>query len=171
VIRHLKLPLPNPAQERTEAQLLLAEAQQAGLDTIDEETAAATDDRVLARLRTNATFLAEALQSGSVGPQTGLGVPRDQTPTEPIADAYNRLRISTITAERDAVLTARKEGRYQEPAVRAVLRILDSEETAIRKTAPREEDAPLRIRLWRRRAQEMDVTAEESAAVGEMPQV
>ncbi|WP_431219710.1 hypothetical protein [Leifsonia xyli] len=37
-----------------------------------------------------------------------------------------------IVAERQAVLSARSEGRYQEPAVRSVLAFLDAEESALK---------------------------------------
>jgi hypothetical protein len=59
--------------------------------------------------------------------------------SEPSYAAYNRLRRSMIAAERDAVLAARAEGRYQERAVRDVLRSIDSEETALAMQRPRPE--------------------------------
>jgi CPA1 family monovalent cation:H+ antiporter len=49
---------------------------------------------------------------------------------------YRRLRRSMIKAERQAVLTARAEGRFQEPAVRSVLAFLDAEETALKSSGP-----------------------------------
>jgi CPA1 family monovalent cation:H+ antiporter len=41
-----------------------------------------------------------------------------------------------IGAERQAVLSAREEGRYQEPAVRSVLAFLDAEEAALKSSGP-----------------------------------
>jgi len=58
---------------------------------------------------------------------------------EPSYAAYSRLRKSMIAAEREAVLAARAEGRYQERAVRDVLRSIDSEETALMMQRPKRE--------------------------------
>lgn len=49
-----------------------------------------------------------------------------------------RLRMAMLDAERGAVLTARREGRYQEPAIVAALPATDAEETALRARFPRE---------------------------------
>ena len=43
-----------------------------------------------------------------------------------------------LEAERAAVLSARTEGRYQEPAIVAALQAIDAEETALRAQFPRE---------------------------------
>jgi CPA1 family monovalent cation:H+ antiporter len=42
--------------------------------------------------------------------------------------------MRTIAEERRAVLRARREGRYAETAVRAVLTVLDIEDAAVRAT-------------------------------------
>ena len=42
-----------------------------------------------------------------------------------------------IAAQRAAVLQARREGRYQEPAVISVLAAIDAEETALKLASPR----------------------------------
>ncbi|AND17699.1 cation:proton antiporter [Rathayibacter tritici] len=120
LVRALKLPAPNEMQEHVEKQMLLAEAQAAGLSRLDEEPQDGVEDRVLDRLRRNATFLADALQN----PPEGEGV-------EPLPQAYNRLRRVMIAAEREAVLRARAQGRYQEPAVVSALAFLDVEEEAL----------------------------------------
>lgn len=83
------------------------------------------DDRVVVRLRTNVEFLTQALDTPPVDD------------AEPVLMAYKRLRRSMILAERDAVLTARAEGRYQEPAVRTALASIDLEETALKANRPR----------------------------------
>jgi monovalent cation/hydrogen antiporter len=120
-IRHLTLPRPNLDQERIEAQLLLAEAQVAGLDALEAAETDAVDARVIAQLRTNATFLSESLDITTNDPDA-----------ESLHASYVRLRRLTIGAERAAVLKARAEGRYQELAVHAALEIIDAEETALR---------------------------------------
>jgi len=120
IIRGLRLPPPNSAQERVERRLLLAEAQTAGLERLEAELSDTDDEAVIARLRVNARFLAEALEN-----------PRPDEDESPPA-AYNRLRRAMIVAEREAVLTARAEGRYQGRAVRAVLATIDAEEIVLR---------------------------------------
>jgi CPA1 family monovalent cation:H+ antiporter len=121
VIRHLTLPTPNLDQEHIEAQLLIAEAQAAGLAALEGAETDAVDARVIARLRTNATFLSESLDVAANDPDA-----------ESLHAVYARLRRVTITAERAAVLKARSEGRYQELAVRTALEVIDAEETALR---------------------------------------
>ncbi|WP_344794847.1 cation:proton antiporter [Frondihabitans peucedani] len=116
---------PNFEQERMETRLLLSEAQQSGLDSLEDHPET-FDPRVLARLRADATFLSDSLKSGSG--------------TEPPHESYARARQHTLQAERAAVLRARAEHRYQEPAVRAVLRILDAEEVALATSAEAKAD-------------------------------
>ncbi|MCU1549742.1 MAG: Na+/H+ antiporter [Glaciihabitans sp.] len=126
IIRLLHLPAPNWRQEMDETHRLLAEAQTAGLTRLDEELVdTEVEERVLVRLRTNARFLSDALEAPS---------PED---SEPVLTAYNRLRRSMIRAEREAVITARSEGRYQELSVRAALAAIDLEETALKVNKPR----------------------------------
>ncbi|MGH1526923.1 hypothetical protein ACRAWC_24510 [Leifsonia sp. L25] len=78
------------------------------------------DERVIERLRINALFLSDALENPSTDDMADL-------PLE-----YRKLRRTMIVAERQAVLAARSEGRYQEPAVRSVLAFLDAEESALK---------------------------------------
>ncbi|WP_370055548.1 Na+/H+ antiporter [Leifsonia sp. EB41] len=120
VIRRLKLPPPDFAQEAGEMERLLAEAQAAGLEHLESRVTGQEDERVIERLRVNAVFLSEALEN----PVPDAEVP---APLE-----YRKLRRSMIVAERQAVLEARAEGRYQEPAVRSVLAFLDAEESALK---------------------------------------
>ncbi|PYY51972.1 sodium:proton antiporter [Curtobacterium sp. MCBD17_023] len=124
IVRALRLPPPNADQERIERQLLMAEAQRAGLERLATEETGGVEDRVMQRLRTNASFLTDALEN--------------PTPpaSEPLPDSYHRLRYLMLYAERDAVAAARSEGRYQDPAVRSVLASIDAEELALRVNAP-----------------------------------
>jgi CPA1 family monovalent cation:H+ antiporter len=121
VIRHLTLPRPNLDQERIESQLLLAEAQAAGLEALETADTSGIDARVIARLRANATFLSESLD-----------IETNSRDAESLHASYTRLRWLTINAERAAILRARAEGRYQELAVHAALEIIDAEEAALR---------------------------------------
>ncbi|UAJ79683.1 cation:proton antiporter [Leifsonia sp. ZF2019] len=124
IIRRLHLPSPDFAQEASEMQRLLAEAQTAGLEHLESQVTGNEDERVIERLRINAVFLSDALENPSP----------DETEDTPME--YRHLRRTMIVAERQAVLTARAEGRYQEPAVRSVLAFLDAEEAALKSSGP-----------------------------------
>jgi len=127
IIRALRLPPPDATQERVEKFNLLVEAQSAGLARLERETTTDVSDEVIARLRINAEFLSSAIaQEARAG-------------AEPSPAAYARLRRVMIEAERAAVLQARAEGRYQERAVRDVLRSIDAEETALTAHHPKAE--------------------------------
>lgn len=125
IIRLLAIPSPNFDQEGIETQRLMAEAQTAGVLRLEEELTDADEDRVIERLRTNARFLSDALERP---PADGA---------EPLPATYRRLRRLMLDAERDAVLTARSERRYQEHAVRAALASIDAEESALKASAPK----------------------------------
>ena len=126
IIRRLKLPKPSFAQELTERRLLMAEARQAGIDLLDGREVAGDEQRVVDILRTDAGFLGETLDT--YGPDASI----------PQLEAKFRLRMAMLDAERGAVLKARAEGRYQEPAIVAALQAIDAEETALRAQFPRE---------------------------------
>jgi len=125
IIRALKLPTPNYDQEHQERFALMAEAEQAGVDKLLADRAPTDSDEVIERLRLNSVFLEESIAQPK---QDGV---------EPTLAAYNRLRKLMIGAERSAVLRARREGRYQEPAIEAVLAAIDAEETALKLASPR----------------------------------
>ena len=130
IVRWLKLPPPNREQERMEWQLLMAEAQAAGLARLEAEVTDADEERVVSQLRVNSTLIAESIERRSV-----------DLDSESLLAAYGRLRRVMIRAERDAVLAARTEGRFPEPAVKAVLRAIDAEELALRASATGQEPA------------------------------
>ncbi|MEL4318693.1 Na+/H+ antiporter [Leifsonia sp. YIM 134122] len=138
ILKLLKLPTPDYSQEHSERMLLMAEAEDAGVARLEQERTDDDELEVIDRLRANAAFLAEALQNP---PSTG-GEPR------PVA--YTRLRRVMIEAQREAVLAARREGRYQEAAVLSVLAAIDAEETALRTAGPKVKPAALPVTPPRR---------------------
>jgi Na+/H+ antiporter len=140
VIRALKLPTPNYDQEHQERFALMAEAEQAGVDDLEAHLTEADEEEVVERLRMNSTFLEEAIALPKVEGR------------EPRLAAYTRLRKTMIAAQRSAVLQARREGRYQEPAIIAVLAAIDAEETSLRLASPRKK-TPERGPSTRREAQ------------------
>ncbi|HEY5223053.1 MAG TPA: Na+/H+ antiporter [Microbacteriaceae bacterium] len=125
VIRRLRLPAPDIAQEASEMQRLLAEAQSAGLDQLELDVTDADDAAVVTRLRTNEAFLRDALENPNSDGE------------EASPEAYRRLRQSMLTAERRAVAAAHAQGRYQAASVRRVTAFLDAEEAALRISTPR----------------------------------
>lgn len=125
IIRALKLPTPNYDQEHQERFALMAEAEQAGVDELEAHLTGDDEDEVVERLRMNSAFLEEA-----------IGLPKEEG-REPRLAAYTRLRKTMIAAQRRAVLQARREGRYQEPAIESVLAAIDAEETALKLASPR----------------------------------
>jgi len=125
IIRALRLPTPNYDQEHQERFALMAEAEQAGVDDLEAHLSDADEEEVIERLRMNSTFLEEA-----------IALPKEDG-REPRLAAYTRLRKTMIAAQRAAVLKARREGRYQEPAIISVLAAIDAEETALKLASPR----------------------------------
>ena len=126
IIRRLNLPKPSFAQELTERRLLMAEARQAGIDRLDAQDVTGDEQRVADLLRSDAGFLGETLDT--YGPDASI----------PQLEAKFRLRTAMLDAERAAVLKARVEGRYQEPAIVAALQAIDAEETALRAQFPKD---------------------------------
>jgi Na+/H+ antiporter len=119
-IRRLKLPPANSDQEHVETQNLMAEARTAGVGQLEIEAMDSDDSAIVDRLRADALIFSQSME----GPLPESG--------ESSTVAFARLRLAMISAERQAVLAARAEGRYQEQAVRAVLATIDAEEIAVR---------------------------------------
>lgn len=124
IVRALKLPPPSLAQEVTERRLLMAEARRAGIALLEAQDVGDDEQRVADLLRADAGFLGETLEA--------FGVDASISQLE----AKYRLRMAMLDAERDAVLVARREGRYQEPAIVSALQAIDAEETALRAQSP-----------------------------------
>ena len=141
IIRALRLPAPNYDQEHQERFALMAEAEQAGIDELEANRSDGDSDEVIDRLRLNSAFLEESIARPKV---EGI---------EPPLAAYNRLRKIMIAAERAAVLRARRENRYQEPAIESVLAAIDAEETALKLASPRKKTPQQPRRAVARRAQ------------------
>jgi monovalent cation/hydrogen antiporter len=124
LVRRLRLPPPDRVQERMQWQLLMAEAQSAGLEALDDAVTDADEERVVSQLRINATLISDSMERRS-----------SAFDSESLITAYARLRAAMLRAERETVLAARAEGRFSEPAVKGALRAIDAEELALRATA------------------------------------
>ena len=127
IVRRLHLPRPSFTQELTERRLLMAEARAAGIRRLESDATSADEPRIIAQLRADAGFLGETLEL--YGPDASI----------PQLESKLRLRRTMLDAERAAVLDARREGRYQEPAIMAALQAIDAEETALKAQNPRPE--------------------------------
>ncbi|MFS0735186.1 sodium:proton antiporter [Microbacterium sp. 1P10UB] len=128
IIRALHLPPPNSLQERTELKNLLAEARRAGVQRLDEVVTPEDEPRVVELLRTDAAFLGDTLDGFD---------PEEQWKQ---FQSQQRLRRQMLAAQRAAVVQARREGRYQEPAIVSALKAIDAEETSLRAHEPDEND-------------------------------
>ncbi|GAA1932063.1 Na+/H+ antiporter [Microbacterium aoyamense] len=127
IIRTLHLPRPNPTQELIERRMLTAEAQAAGLERLDREITPQVDTRTVDQLRRDSGFLGETLDT--FGADAAI----------PQLEEKARLRRAMLESERAAILLARAEGRYQEPAIVSALQALDAEETALKAQFPKPE--------------------------------
>lgn len=125
LVHRLKLKPPDAAEDALQEAALLDEARKAGLERLESTSADGDPEDVLARLRvrteerSNAAW--ERLGRASIGGETPI-------------EAYQRLRLEMLHAERTAVLTARDEGRAHDDAVRNVIRLLDVEEAMLDRT-------------------------------------
>jgi CPA1 family monovalent cation:H+ antiporter len=120
VVRLLRLPPPDPAEDDLQEAALLHEMTRAGLDRL--EAARTPDDppEVIDRLRDK-----QAYRSDSAWERLGRASPIDETPS----DAYRRLRGEMLEAERDVLLAARDRGSVDDEVLRRVLASLDMEES------------------------------------------
>jgi Na+/H+ antiporter len=142
LVRALRLPLPNPDQDRIQIRTLIAEAQTAAIERLTREVTEDDPQELVASLRQTAEY------------RMGIGA-TDESGIAAQPDAYARLRLAMLQAEREAVLDARREGRYEESAINAVLGDFDSIESALKRSRhrdlPHPQKAPLQLTRLRRR--------------------
>ncbi|QIX28135.1 Na+/H+ antiporter [Nocardioides sp. JQ2195] len=120
VARRLKVPSPDPAEEALARATLLHQATEAGfavVDADDEDPHGALD---LIRARVDQRNFA-------VWEQLGDPDGDHETPSQ----AYGRIRLSMIEAERTKVLEVRSKGQVPHTVVQEVLTMLDIEESMI----------------------------------------
>jgi monovalent cation/hydrogen antiporter len=127
--RALKLPLPSRDQDTMQIRSLIAEAQTAALDRLDKEAGENDPAELVSSLRASAQY---RIAVGTTD--------EDNMSTQP--DSYARLRLLMLQSERKAVLDARREGRYEETAVNAVLGDFDTIEAAMKRSYRRDLTPP-----------------------------
>jgi CPA1 family monovalent cation:H+ antiporter len=131
LVRLLRLPLPNPEQDRMQIRTLVAEAQNAAISRLDQEATEDDPSELVSSLRRSAEY---RVTIGTTDEQ-GMNL-------QP--DAYSRLRLLMLDSERRAVLDARREGRYEDSVIDAVLADFDSIETALKRSYRRDLAGPAR---------------------------
>jgi hypothetical protein len=139
-VRWMRLPLPNPDQDRMQIRILMGEAQAAAIERLEREVTEDDPDEVVSSLRQTARY------------RMGIGTTDEQgVAAQP--DAYARLRLAMLDAERRAVLDARREGRYEESTISAVLGDFDTIEAAMKRSYRRDvpRSAPAQLTRLRRR--------------------
>ena len=141
LVAALRLPLPNPDQDRMQIRNLIAEAQTAAIDRLEQERTEDDPEELVSGLRNSARY------------RIAIGTTDEQGMTRQ-PDAYARLRLLMLDSERRAVMDARREGRYEESVIDAVLGDFDSIETAMKRSYRRDvrkpEKPPLRLTRLRR---------------------
>ncbi|MBP2325882.1 CPA1 family monovalent cation:H+ antiporter [Kibdelosporangium banguiense] len=129
LIRRLKLPGPDPAEDALQEAAVLNDMSRVALDKLDEirkpEDPAEVVERIRVRLRDRTDAAWEQL-----GRQSALA----ETPS----DAYRRLRIQLLAIEREECLKARDNGTADDIVLRRVLEHLDFEESML----DRDEEEP-----------------------------
>jgi Na+/H+ antiporter len=119
LVRVLKLPPPDPAEDDLQEAALLQEMTRAGLARLEEARVPGDPPEVIDRLRDK-----EVYRSDSAWERLGRASEIEETPSQ----AYRRLRAEMLEAERDVLLTARDRGSIDDEVLRRVLTTLDIEE-------------------------------------------
>jgi Na+/H+ antiporter len=134
--RRLGLPGPDPAEDALAQAALLSEISRAGRRRLDETTSDTDPENVVESLRRNSEKRADRAWER-------LGRPHEEY--EPPTAAYLRLRLSMLVAEREALIHARDEGRYDDEVLRAITATLDVEESLLDRAEMRTEELAVRL--------------------------
>ncbi|EFL08795.1 MULTISPECIES: Na+/H+ antiporter [Actinomycetes] len=129
LIRRLRLPRPDPAEDALQEAAVLHDMTRAALAKLDELRRPEDPPEVIDRLR-------DRLQGRSDAAWEQLG--RQSTLAETPSDAYRRLRVQLLEAEREVFLKARDRGTADDAVLRRVLARLDIEESML----DRDEEEP-----------------------------
>ncbi|MFD1723079.1 cation:proton antiporter [Amnibacterium endophyticum] len=120
LVRALRLPVADPAQDALQAAELMDRATGAATRRLDGLLTGDEPADVVSALRTR-----NAAQSSRLWEL--LGDQGGETPTA----LYRRLRLAMLQAQRDVVLAARDEGTTDDPVLRSALKRIDQEEAAL----------------------------------------
>jgi CPA1 family monovalent cation:H+ antiporter len=132
LVRVLRLPRPDVAEDALQSAGLVDRAARAGLAVLDEVKSDDDPPEVIEQLQERSMR-----RSNQIWEQLG----RSQSELEPPAATYRRLRLQMISAERSSILEARDSGDYDDEVLRFALNAIDLEESLL----DRVEDAAGRI--------------------------
>ncbi|QRP48916.1 Na+/H+ antiporter [Amycolatopsis sp. FDAARGOS 1241] len=131
LIRRLRLPRPDPAEDALQEAAVVNDMTNAALARLDEITTPDDPPDVVERLRDRLQYRADSAWE-QLGRQSALA----ETPS----DAYRRLRLQLLEVDREQFLLARDNGMADDTVLRRVLAHLDIEESLLDRT---EEEAPV----------------------------
>jgi len=122
LVRRLGLPRPDPREDALARAALFEKASRAGLDRLEEHAGDDDPFDTVAALHDRA-----AQRNTAAWERLGGTHPDDETPSE----AYARLRLEMLAAEREKVLQVRSTGTIPHEVVEDVLTALDVEESML----------------------------------------
>ncbi len=122
LIRRLRLPKPDPAEDALQEAAVLNDMTRVALAKLDELQTDNDPPEIVQRLR-------QRLQDRANSAWEQLG--RQSTLAETPSDAYRRLRMLLLEAEREEFLKARDNGTADDDVLRRVLARLDMEESML----------------------------------------
>jgi CPA1 family monovalent cation:H+ antiporter len=132
LVRRLRLPGPDAAEDALQAASLVTDAARAGLAVLEQVRSPEDSPEVIAQLEERAMR-----RTNQIWEQLG----RPQSEIEPPTAVYRRLRMQMLAAERGSVLRARDRGVYDDEILRSALAAIDMEESML----DRVEDAAARV--------------------------
>jgi CPA1 family monovalent cation:H+ antiporter len=122
LVRRLRLPSPDAAEDALQSAGLVSQASRAGLERLEEVRSPDDPEDVIDQLRERAER-----RSNAVWEELG----RSQAEIEPPAATYRRLRMQMLNAERESILKARDKGVYDDYVLRSALASIDIEESML----------------------------------------
>ncbi|HEV7651732.1 MAG TPA: Na+/H+ antiporter [Actinophytocola sp.] len=122
LVRRLRLPPPDPAEDALQEAAVLNDMAQVALARLDEIRGPGDAPEVIERLR-------DRLQDRTDSAWEQLG--RQSTLVETPSDSYRRLRLELLQVERQQALRARDGGTADDVVLRRVLERLDIEESML----------------------------------------
>ena len=122
LVRRLRLPSPDAAEDALQAASLISQASRAGLEKLEKVRQPDDPEDVIAQLRERAER-----RSNAIWEQLG----RSQAEVEPPSVTYRRLRMKMLSAERQSILEARDRGIYDDYVLRSAMASIDVEESLL----------------------------------------
>ncbi len=122
LVRRLKLPPPDPAEDALQEAAVLNNMTQVALEKLEEIRTPDDPEDIVERIRSRLRHRSDSAWE-QLGKQSSLA----ETPS----DAYRRLRLELLEVERDQFLKARDSGMADDDVLRRILERLDIEESML----------------------------------------